>query len=347
MSEPIYNRKTEQAATVTSKLTTYTLSPEELARYGPVAPRKKNNNQFHARVMNAIKVSGSPEEAAELLNITVNSLKQYLGARNIFPRWGVNTEEVADMVRPESVPGGRLEFLKTKLTKDLYLAYKEKKLSDPEILKKVAINKPSWIATLTALKKEWGLSGLNLKAPETMTTGTDQDMKRATEAVGVFLGQLGLAFKKGVDLGPGPDYTAMQTGDGKLISITQNDTDTDDEVEWATPFKPVDKRPILTVNAKHMCINTSAQKELEGVDAVLVGVSKRGVLVIREDSGPNTYKVSRNEKYIEKGSSAKIGGGTLIKFLKSRGVQLGKYVLMRNEVRGWWEAGAMDTTEVK
>lgn len=68
------------------------MTPEEMARYGPPKPRAEDN-PFRSRLIQAIKVSKSPEEAAELLGMTVGKLNQYLGANGIHPRWDKRKED--------------------------------------------------------------------------------------------------------------------------------------------------------------------------------------------------------------------------------------------------------------
>lgn len=68
------------------------MTPEERARYGPPKPRAEEN-PFRSRFRQAIKVSKSPEQAAELLGMTVGRLNQYLGANGLHPRWDKRKED--------------------------------------------------------------------------------------------------------------------------------------------------------------------------------------------------------------------------------------------------------------
>lgn len=87
MGTPVPNLNIEKSSTQSSEVKTYKLTPEEIAkRYGPPRPRQEDD-PLRAKIMQAIKVSNSPEEAAKLLDITVGRLKQYLGSNGIFPRW--------------------------------------------------------------------------------------------------------------------------------------------------------------------------------------------------------------------------------------------------------------------
>lgn len=100
MGTPVPNLKIENSSTWSSEVTTYKLTPEEIAkRYGSPRPRK-DDNHFHAKVIQAIKVSDSPEEAAELLDITVVRLKQYLGSKKIFPKWTQKPMKEAENMPP-------------------------------------------------------------------------------------------------------------------------------------------------------------------------------------------------------------------------------------------------------
>jgi len=77
-------------------VTTYYMNPEEVKRlYGPTKPRKIN--PWHQLVLEAVRISNSPDEAAEILKISTTQLNRYLGAKNIYPRWG---KREADNVGP-------------------------------------------------------------------------------------------------------------------------------------------------------------------------------------------------------------------------------------------------------
>lgn len=98
------------------------MTPEEIAQYGPPRPRLEGN-KFHARIVQALKMSRSPEEAAELLGMTVGKLKQYMGANGVHYRWPkIKAEEVSEDMKAvhmseaeavEKLPPAVLERIKS------------------------------------------------------------------------------------------------------------------------------------------------------------------------------------------------------------------------------------------
>lgn len=110
------------------------------------------------------------------------------------------------------------------------------------------------------------------------------------------------------------------------------------EVEWAVPFKPIDKKPVVRVSDKGISINSYALKEMSNIRFVKVGVIKTGLLVIQKGDGPGCYTIGINETKKAKGCSAKIGGGSLAKFLADRDIKPGRYLLVHNKTKDRWEA---------
>jgi hypothetical protein len=83
---------------VSGKVREYKLSPEEVVRrYGPVNPRREGS-PYHARIIQAIKASHTPEEAADLLNVTAVNLKRHLWKMGINPQWNKEAEDVETAV---------------------------------------------------------------------------------------------------------------------------------------------------------------------------------------------------------------------------------------------------------
>lgn len=370
MGTPVPNHKIEQRATVSTEVKTYQLTPEELAKYGPVQPRGADN-KFHARVCQAVKVSDNPEQAADLLGITVGKLKQYLGKSSIFPRWEKPETEDGTMLRSNS---SRLDELREKLSKEQYLAFKESKLSDQVILKKLGYDSLSWLAPLTTLKKEWGVGGLRVCDPETMTVEEYAEKKPAAEAIGIFLSTLGgiLALEQSFGV-PSADQIAeelvtihaaesveiflRQLGSALASNVLYNaeeweekfhqqaGEEDDDVISWATSRRPINRDATIRVHEKGASLNSHALREMVGITAVNVGVTKNGLLVVQRGSGPGAYLISRKGSPESKGSSAKIGGGSLGKFLREHGVKPGKYVLIRNEKKDRWEADVNNASQ--
>lgn len=358
MGTPVPNSRIEQqAAEVNNEVITYILTPEEVAaRYGPPSPRTEDS-PFHARVMQAVKISCSAEEAAGFLKIPVGQLKQYLGRRNIFPDWKIDTEEAENQVKnvdPETkVKGSRLDVLRGLLTKEQYMAFKDKqKLSDWKILKQLGMDTSS-LPTLTKLKKEWGLNGVNIRRAETVTMDEYMEGQRAAEALGVFLGDLGFlmsvnaAYPSNDEISDVRAYEAVsvflrdlwvQLALNELIRPSAPEIN-DDDVAWATPFKAGVGRATLRVHDKGVTVNSHALTELGATKHIRIGV-KRGAIIVMptDETDPQRYTVGKSGKSREKSSSAKIGGGVLVDFLAKNGVKPGKYDMLKNQAKGWWEA---------
>lgn len=334
MGTPIPNSKIEQQTQVNNEVTTYFLTKEEIAaRYGPPVPRDDSSNPYHERVIEAVKCCETLEEAAEMIGTTPSQLNHYLGVRNIFPKWAnKSAEEVDEMSDIKAAPvKSRADVLRTHITKEEYIHFKNKNLSDRAILKKVSLDDVRWLPALTTLKKDWGLAGFKAGIPETMTEAQYQEQKQAAEAIGAFLERLGLNLK----------FPLIRCKPFSSVEIEPRNDTGDDDIEWAVPFKPVDKRAIISITAKSLILNSQAQADMVGVTNVRVGVS-RGKLVIKPCEDKSSYTLSRNETSKIKGSSAKIGGGSLVKFLLQRGLKIGKYPLVKNDDKNWWEAEGLE-----
>lgn len=335
MGTPVPNYEIEKAAEIKSDVKTYHMTPEEIAaKYGPPVHRKENN-QFHAQVIQAVKVSDSPEQAADLLNISVGRLNQYLGSREIYPNWGKKPETEADDVLRSNK--SRIEELKEKLSKAQYLAFKESKLSDRVILKKIGYDDLSWLAPLSSLKKEWGLSGMKvIPDKDLIYPGEKSDDLISASAIAQFLGKLGEALACNVR--NTLDKTLEREEELYKSLSPYGDYEDDEVIAWATSRKPVNQTATIRVHEKGAALNSHALREMAGIKAVNVGITKKGILVIQQGSGPGTYTIGKTDSPESKGSSAKIGGGSLAKFLVNHGVKPGKYPLVRNEAKDRWEA---------
>ena len=363
MGTPVPNLKIERIAPVNNEVNTYTLTPEELAKYGPVAYRKTEDNRFHARVIQAIKVSDSPERAAELLGTSVGKLKQYLGSREIYPNWAKKDGDDMRTAAHNGSVSKRFEMLKTGLSKEEYISNKNAGLSDRLILKTLGFDRHSYTNALTKLKKEWGLDGFSLKKPQetpfypgekaaelkaaeaigaflsnvgSIISPTFIPPIDAAESIGVFLGRLGsaLTYDTAKVLGPDFDTSELKT---EASQAKAEDTE-DDEVIWATSHRPINQDATIRVHEKGASLNSHALREMAGIKTVNVGVTKKGIIVVQRGVGPGTYVIGRTDSPESKGSSAKIGGGSLGKFLASHGIKPGKYFLVRNETKDRWEA---------
>lgn len=331
------------------------MTPEEIAQYGPPRPRLEGN-KFHARIVQALKVSDTPEEAAELLGMTVGKLKQYMGANGVHYRWPkIKAEEVSEdmkavhmseaeaveklppavleRIKNDQIPGEsdqnsvlsdhkaegqvppaqkakpktRLRTLMEKLTKEQYLAMKAEGLSDAKILRKAGVGQ--WLDVLSIVKKKWGLEGVGLKK--------QPPKKETLPAMEVNSGTV-----------PGED--ARQPG---------QEAENNDDVIWAVPFKNATGQAYVRVHGKGVSINSHAMHLLKGVKYVRVG-AKGGLIIImplvRNEEGG--YSIGYSEGNKKKSFSAKIGGASLSRFMTSHGFSPGKYKLVHNDARGWWEA---------
>ncbi len=152
----------------TGPVITYTLSPEELAKYGPCRPRRQRAGMrviTSAEYRAAIDSSSSVEEAAGKLNMSPQRFKLEIGLRKIKYEFNnrkgendmpVNTtaepEDPAEQPQPERQKT-RLEIAREKLTKDDYLILKEKQVPDNKICKEYGIHAD----IMVALKREWGI----------------------------------------------------------------------------------------------------------------------------------------------------------------------------------------------
>lgn len=160
----------------------------------------------------------------------------------------------------------------------------------------------------------------------------------AAEPVGLFLSRLGsaLTYDMAKVLGPDFDTSELKTE----ASHANTEDDEDDEVIWATSHRPINQDATIRVHEKGASLNSHALREMAGIKTVNVGVTKKGVIVVQRGVGPGTYIIGQTDFPGSKGSSAKIGGGSLGKFLASHGVKPGKYALVRNETKDRWEADA-------
>jgi hypothetical protein len=346
LGTPVPIKEREMAATWSSEVKPSKMTPEEIAaRYGPPKPRKEDN-PFHVRVLLAVKVSDSAEEAADLLNITVGQLNVYLGRNNIHPRWTKKKEEPekeAEAVEAlqEAAGKSRIEILREKLTKERYLAAKAEKKSDRVILKKLGMIAPSWLTALTSLKKEWGVDGLSVRKPE-ITMDAYQEEKRAAEAVGAFLKDLGKWLKCPAEVKRPPDEIANVEAYEAVSSFLMRvfpprPPEEPEEINWATPFKNVNGEAYIRVYDKGVTINSFALAQMEGIRYVKVGAVRGKVVIMpTEKHDPERFTIGRSTSG-RQACSAKIGGGALTLFLAKNGIKQGKYPLVKSD-KGYWEA---------
>ena len=112
----------------------------------------------------------------------------------------------------------------------------------------------------------------------------------------------------------------------------------DDEVSWVTPRKPAKEISILRLCSVGITLNVHAHRMLRiaGAEYVRIGSTKTGTIILaRAESEKGAFKLGH-----QKDGANKIGGGALVEGLKKSGAKEGRYVLERNEARGWWEARA-------
>lgn len=342
MGTPVPNSKIEQAAAeVNNDVTTYILTPEEVAaRYGPPNPRKEDS-PFHARIVQAVKVSDSPEEAAGLLKTSVGQLNQYIGRCNIPVKWDKKPEKEAETVeiaaenQKTEKKKTRLQIAREKLTREQYLAMKKQGLSDANILRKAGIK---GFDVLSILKNQWGVQGLGLRKQPMVTLEEYQEEKRVAEAVGVFLADLGIAIKKA------PYVEVREICNKVLEREAERDQGLspyadNDDVIWATPFKSGNGQATLRVHDKGVTVNTHALAELGNIKHIRIGVRRGAIIVVpTTEKDPQHYTLGQSAKKRDKSSGAKIGGAVLIDFLARNGVKPGKYDMVKNQAKGWWEA---------
>lgn len=349
MGTPIPIKERELAATVSSPVIPYTLTPEEIAaRYGPPNPRKEDN-PFHARIVQAVKGSDSLEEAAGLLNISVGQLNQYIGRSNIPVKWDkkpekeAETVEIATEIQKTEKKKTRLQIAREKLTREQYLAMKKQGLSDADVLKKAGLK--GYFDVLSILKNQWGVQGLGLRKQPTVTLEKYQEEKRAAEAIGVFLKDLGDLIRRPYLMPIDVTYAVealevflvdLGTAIKKAPCVEVRD---DDEILWATPFKSGAGQATLRVHDKGVTVNTHALTELENIKHIRIGVRRGNIIVApTTEKDPQHYTLGQSAKKRDKSSGAKIGGAVLVNFLARNGIKPGKYNMIKNQAKGWWEA---------
>jgi hypothetical protein len=178
---------------------TYYLSTDEiLKRYGPINTQPERLSHFGSQIKQAIKISRSLEEAADLLNITAVNLKRHLWKMGINPQWNKEAEEVEEMaeyttpaepeinpaveqlVEPEEEqavgpeeqvpeaagpekPKTKLELALELLPKETYLELKAQGLTDREICKRHGLEEKNF----WRLKEVWGTRGIVFNKPKT------------------------------------------------------------------------------------------------------------------------------------------------------------------------------------
>jgi hypothetical protein len=165
---------------------TYTLSPEELARYGPPR-RRKDRDLTRGAVSFALKHAASLEHAAKIARVSEARMKREMARHCVAvpeewkeekPMEDTQVYEISDNAgqgnpenkgfkvyeeqQPPKRPKTRLEVAREKLSREMYLDMRAEGLSDREISKN-ALGK--YMAdVITKLKKEYGLTGVGFKA---------------------------------------------------------------------------------------------------------------------------------------------------------------------------------------
>lgn len=308
------------------------MTEAERTRYGPAIPRGEYD-RMDARICQACKTSKNVEEAAELLNISVVNLKRRIGVMGIKPRWAKKQEgaetveeiqvydnpvlpDTTGQVAQEAKRKTRLEIAREKLAPEEYQRLREQGLSEKKIYTQFGIAPD----TFYRLKREWG--SVEGKAAPTAPT---EKPELAAEPV-----------TKVAD-----SVTNQPKNDHKPPEIVPKaaETDQDDDIDWAKPFKTVGRVPAFRLSDKGLSFNSFALASMIGVKHLKIGVSKAGIVVVMPATGPeDAYTIGRNSKREEKSCSAKVGGGTLVRFLESRGIKQGRYLMIKNGDR--WEGRA-------
>jgi transcription elongation factor Elf1 len=194
------------------------------------------------------------------------------------------------------------------LSKEKYLKLKQQGLSDANILKEVGLNHNAFIAIVTRKKKEWGISGL--KVPQKNTPQATPSGKAITPE-------------------PEPEQPTAAT-------LVEND---DELLPFITPRKPVKDMATIHFNNKGLALNACALRAMNGLRYVRVTTTKNGkIVLVPGERGVESYDFGKAS-----GGTAKIGGGTLVGELQSRGIKFGKYRLFLNEPQGRWEADTKET----
>jgi len=160
----------------------YRLTPEEVARrYGPPVPRRTDNFIPTGKIVEAASACENPEEAAEMLGISVRRLKWEIGSRGIKVEYGVENHLDGDEIEQEQKPEKKLTNLQTlraALSKEKYLSYKQAGLTDKEIggmfgLKHIA-------DYFHILRREWGIFDVAKGVEDVAATRREQILEKLT-----------------------------------------------------------------------------------------------------------------------------------------------------------------------
>lgn len=125
-------------------VTTYKLSPEELAKYGPVSknPRHRNNQEFDRHIRETIQSSTGATEAAKRLKWPLKRLRLEITKRKIKPPW-----------KDDGQMKLRVQRAAEKLPKEKLIELKAAGKRDREIYEEYGIQ----LNTFYDLKEEYGL----------------------------------------------------------------------------------------------------------------------------------------------------------------------------------------------
>lgn len=144
---------------------TYRLDPEEIAaRYGP--PGEAFTRSLSAKAVSwAVETTGSLAEAARVLKVSREHLKNEMARHDIAVPDHWEEEKTMEMTQEPRNRGAeqnksRLEIAKEKLTKEIYLQKKAEGLTDLKIMRELGIPNDVFYK----LKKIWGLTGQDKQA---------------------------------------------------------------------------------------------------------------------------------------------------------------------------------------
>lgn len=229
----------------------------------------------------------------------------------------------------------RDDFYKV-MTKEKYLGLRAQGItSDAKVLAAVELPYNSFIKFLTEAKKKWGVSGksvIPLKKQEEAGAGEPGRDEAGDNAVLLKGNQNDGAAEK---RDQGSDDTGEDSSPLKDYVDDLDPTDDDDEVTFITPFKPIDKVPVLRFCDKGITLNVAAARLLGEARLVRVGVTKGGVIVlVASDKAEGCYALGSKNK----AGGLKIGGGGLVRSLKGLGAKVGSYELEVDIDRARFEA---------
>lgn len=201
---------------------------------------------------------------------------------------------------PENIPTEIKQEITQKITQEIYREMKSHGMLDRDIMRAFGLS----VQQLQTLKQQWGISKeeTNKNAPVS-AENAGQVQKHSDE-----------------------NKTACTALAPREKAVS------DQQIDWCVPVINRVAYPALSITASGVRLNSAAGKMFHGIAWVKIGVRDKRVIIA--PTGKEGFQV----KYDHDGASVKLGGENLVKQLAQRGIQPGRYRLVKNDWAGWWEA---------